>query len=92
MRTAITKSGGKVADPGSVLFNFQRQGLVMVDAKEDEDKVICQPQVADRLFPKLLLCTDITWYCLRLLVARLLVLRHSPLVLSCRCFQLASNA
>ncbi|GAB4818860.1 hypothetical protein N2152v2_005906 [Parachlorella kessleri] len=39
VRTAIIKSGGKVADPGSVLFNFQRQGLVMVDAKEDEDKV-----------------------------------------------------
>lgn len=39
VRAAITKSGGKVADPGSVLFNFQRQGLVMVSAAEDEDKV-----------------------------------------------------
>ncbi len=42
VRTAITKSGGKVADPGSVLFNFQRQGLVMVAPKEDEDRVGAQ--------------------------------------------------
>ncbi|KAI7844794.1 hypothetical protein COHA_001674 [Chlorella ohadii] len=39
VKAAITKAGGKVADPGSVLFNFQRQGLVMVDAAEGEDKV-----------------------------------------------------
>ena len=29
----------QVADPGSVLFNFQRQGLVMVDGSEGEDAV-----------------------------------------------------
>ena len=29
----------QVADVGSVLFNFQRQGLVMVDASEGEDRV-----------------------------------------------------
>ena len=28
-----------MADVGSVLFNFQRQGLVMVDASEGEDRV-----------------------------------------------------
>ena len=39
VRTAITKSGGKVADPGSVLFNFERRGLVWVAPSEDEDKV-----------------------------------------------------
>lgn len=27
-----------MADPGSVLFNFQRQGLVMIDASEGEDR------------------------------------------------------
>ncbi|EFN55164.1 hypothetical protein CHLNCDRAFT_52504 [Chlorella variabilis] len=39
VKAAITKAGGKVADPGSVLFNFQRQGLVMVDGSEGEDAV-----------------------------------------------------
>lgn len=37
VRTAVTKSGGKMADSGSVLFNFSRTGLVMVSAEEDED-------------------------------------------------------
>lgn len=37
VRTAVTKSGGKMADSGSVLFNFSRTGLVMVSADEDED-------------------------------------------------------
>lgn len=39
VRIAVTKSGGKMADVGSVLFNFQRTGLIMVDAEEGEDKV-----------------------------------------------------
>lgn len=39
VRTAVTKAGGKMADSGSVLFNFSRTGLVMVDAEEDEDVV-----------------------------------------------------
>lgn len=38
VKAAIAKGGGKVADPGSVLFNFQRQGLVMVDVSVGEDK------------------------------------------------------
>lgn len=37
VRTAVTKSGGKMADSGSVLFNFSRSGVVMVSAEEDED-------------------------------------------------------
>lgn len=37
VRTAVTKSGGKMADSGSVLFNFSRTGLLMVRAEEDED-------------------------------------------------------
>ena len=35
-RGACLPLDGQVADPGSVLFNFQRQGLVMVDAAEGE--------------------------------------------------------
>eukprot|EP00890_Picochlorum_soloecismus_P001110 jgi/Picsp_1/19/NSC_00019-R1_-related protein len=37
VRTAVTKHGGKMADSGSVLFNFSRTGLVMVSPEEDED-------------------------------------------------------
>ena len=38
VRTAVTKNGGKMADSGSVLFNFSRTGLVMVNEAEDEDQ------------------------------------------------------
>lgn len=37
VRSAVTKGGGKMADSGSVLFNFQRTGMVMVDASQSED-------------------------------------------------------
>jgi len=40
VRTAVTKTGGKMADVGSVLFNFSRTGLVMVNASEDEDMAL----------------------------------------------------
>jgi len=40
VRSAVTKSNGKMADVGSVLFNFTRTGLVMVDASEDEDAAL----------------------------------------------------
>eukprot|EP00887_Chlorella_sp_A99_P005047 scaffold4.g5047.t1 len=40
VKSAITKGGGKVADPGSVLFNFQRRGCIRVVAgPADEDAV-----------------------------------------------------
>ena len=39
VRTAVTKGGGKMADSGSVLFNFQRVGLIMVDPAAGEDAV-----------------------------------------------------
>lgn len=36
VKSAITKGGGKPADSGSVMFNFTRQGQVLVqDADED---------------------------------------------------------
>ena len=38
VRTAVTKSGCKMADSGSVLFNFQRQGLLFVPGSIDEDE------------------------------------------------------
>ena len=38
VRTAIVKGGGKMADSGSVLFNFQRRGEIYVkgDASTEE--------------------------------------------------------
>jgi hypothetical protein len=38
VKSTITKAGCKVADPGSVMFNFQRQGLLVID-ESDEDAV-----------------------------------------------------
>ena len=42
VRAAVQKAGGKMADPGSVMFNFQRQGLVFVGAEASEDEVLMQ--------------------------------------------------
>lgn len=40
-RTAVNKGGGKMADSGSVLFNFERKGVIVLDTTEDkEDEVI----------------------------------------------------
>ena len=43
VRTAVTKAGGKMADSGSVLFNFQRQGLVFVRGQHSEEEVKHKP-------------------------------------------------
>lgn len=40
VRSAVQKAGGKMADPGSVMFNFQRQGQVFVRAEASEDQVV----------------------------------------------------
>eukprot|EP00899_Mesostigma_viride_P008120 jgi/Mesvir1/17309/Mv07706-RA.1 len=41
VRTIITKAGAKMADPGSVMFNFERRGLVVVPAaRVDEDQLL----------------------------------------------------
>lgn len=40
VRTAVQKAGGKMADPGSVMFNFQRQGQIFVSSEASEDEVI----------------------------------------------------
>ena len=39
IRAAVMKAGGKMADPGSVMFNFQRQGQVFVSCEASEDQV-----------------------------------------------------
>ncbi|GAQ91772.1 YebC-related [Klebsormidium nitens] len=36
IRDAVKKAGGKMADPGSVLFNFERKGIISVFADELE--------------------------------------------------------
>ncbi len=36
VRTAVTKAGGKMADPGSVLFNFERRGFVVLTGGEED--------------------------------------------------------
>jgi len=39
-KAAINKSGGKVAEPGSVLFNFERKGFISLNCANDkEDEV-----------------------------------------------------
>jgi YebC/PmpR family DNA-binding regulatory protein len=40
-RVAITRNGGRVADPGSVAYLFQRKGIVLVDKQDkSEDDVL----------------------------------------------------
>jgi len=39
VKTAVTKGGGKWADAGSVLFNFERLGLVRVNKGVSEDEI-----------------------------------------------------
>ena len=39
VRAAVMKAGGKMADPGSVMFNFRRQGQVFVSSEASEDQV-----------------------------------------------------
>ena len=39
VRTAVQKGGGKMADAGSVMFNFQKQGIILVEPSVAEDQV-----------------------------------------------------
>jgi len=36
VRSTVTKAGGKMADPGSVVFNFQRRGFILLSGGEEE--------------------------------------------------------
>src|SRR5690606_16363383 len=41
VRTAVTRNGGSMADPGSVAYNFERKGVITVPAAETtEDDVL----------------------------------------------------
>ncbi|MGN6300799.1 MAG: YebC/PmpR family DNA-binding transcriptional regulator [Angustibacter sp.] len=44
VRTALTRSGGSLADPGSVAYLFSRKGVVLV-AKEQEGKSLSEDDV-----------------------------------------------
>ena len=51
VRTAVTKSGCKMADSGSVLFNFQRQGLLFVPTSFGEDEARPSLGMRPHVFP-----------------------------------------
>jgi YebC/PmpR family DNA-binding regulatory protein len=36
VRTALTKNGGRIADPGSVMFQFTRKGVITVEATGED--------------------------------------------------------
>ena len=42
VRTAMTRNGGNMADPGSVAYNFSRKGVIRVSAQSgvDEDSIL----------------------------------------------------
>lgn len=39
VRTVVQRNGGKMADAGSVAFNFKRCGIVAIGAGADEEQV-----------------------------------------------------
>lgn len=40
VRTAMTRNGGTMADPGSVAYNFSRKGVITVSSEFSEDDVL----------------------------------------------------
>ncbi len=40
IRTALKRNGGSIAEPGSVAWQFERKGVVMVPASVDEDDIM----------------------------------------------------
>ena len=40
VRTAMTRNGGTMADPGSVAYNFSRKGVITVSAEHSEDDIL----------------------------------------------------
>jgi transcriptional/translational regulatory protein YebC/TACO1 len=54
-KAAINKSGGKVAEPGSVLFNFERKGFISLNCsseKEDEVFEVAAENGGDDIVPR----------------------------------------
>lgn len=39
-RSIVNKGGGKMAEPGSVLFNFERKGIIVLDCKADKEEEV----------------------------------------------------
>ena len=39
VRHAVSRGGGKMADPGSVLFSFQRKGVILIPDPNAEEQV-----------------------------------------------------
>ncbi len=40
VRSALTKNGGSLAEPGAVAWQFERKGLLLVDRSADEDELM----------------------------------------------------
>jgi YebC/PmpR family DNA-binding regulatory protein len=40
VRTAVTKNGGTMADPGSVSYQFARKGVIVVSSSANEDAIL----------------------------------------------------
>lgn len=40
VRTAFSKNGGSIAEPGSVAWQFERKGIVIVDGSADEEELM----------------------------------------------------
>ena len=36
----VNKNGGKMAEPGSVLFNFERKGIIVLNCGEDKEEEV----------------------------------------------------
>lgn len=36
VKTALSKNGGRIADPGSVMFQFERQGVIVVEGSGED--------------------------------------------------------
>lgn len=54
-RRLLREGGGKMADSGSVLFNFERRGIIVVDCDEDKEEEIFETAIeagADDVEPR----------------------------------------
>jgi transcriptional/translational regulatory protein YebC/TACO1 len=39
-KLAVNKAGGKMAETGSVLFNFERKGIIVLDCENDREEEV----------------------------------------------------
>lgn len=45
VRSAINKANGKIADAGSVLFNFKRMGVISIAATREDGSSVTEDEV-----------------------------------------------